>query len=72
MAKKGIDNQIFTGTVRTFFSKKVAEEFVDQAAERGYRCELREVPQAAEEGSRWRVTVLPKALPDQETFRGEA
>lgn len=72
MAKKGINNRIFTGTVRTFFSRKVAEEFVEEAAELGYRCELLEVPQIAQEGARWRVTVLPKALPDQDKFQSEA
>ena len=69
MVKKGVSEEIYSGTVRTFFSRKSAERFVQYAAEQGYRCELLEVDQLDAEGARFQVTVLPQALPDQDQFR---
>ena len=72
MVKKGVSAEIYSGTIRTFFSGKKAAEFAEYAASLGYRTETREVQQLDEEGARFSVTVLPKALPDQEPFRTRA
>ncbi len=69
MVKKGVSSEIYSGTVRTFFTRKKADEFAEYAANLGYRTKTLAVPQLDEQGAGYSVTVLPKALPDQEPFR---
>lgn len=64
--KKGVSEEIYTGTVRTFYDREKAEEFVAYCNERGYRTVVRETDY---EGARWAVTVLNRALPDQTQFK---
>lgn len=53
-------DMIFTGTVREFYARERAEEFVAIAEERDYECEIREQPG---EDLRWRVHVIGKKPP---------
>ena len=66
VVKKGVAQEIYTGTVRTFFDEELAQRFILHCEEQGYRCELRRTDH---EGADWEVTVLNQALPDQAKYR---